>query len=89
MFSNSLLQFSTPGIVTKDILPSLPLTVISYDVVVIDDKPHSVQLYYDNTAEVRMSYTPISTIAVIDTLYMKQRSVHGQDIPGSYKETCM
>ena len=33
-------------------MPGFPTTYLTYEVSTIDGKSHSVQLYYDNTAEV-------------------------------------
>ena len=35
-------------------MPGMPTTFLTYKVSTIDGKSHSVQLYYDNTAEVSM-----------------------------------
>ena len=46
----SFVQFSTPDYQLP--APIWPITYLTYEVSAIDDKSHSVQLYYDNTAEV-------------------------------------
>ena len=49
----SLPQFSTPSYAIPGQLPYLPLTYLTYDVASIDGQSHQVQLYYDNSGEVR------------------------------------
>ena len=45
-------QFSTSGYAFPEMMPGFPTTYLTYEVSTIDGKSHSVQLYYDNTAEV-------------------------------------
>ena len=45
-------QFSTPDYELPNFVPVWPLAYLTYEVSVTDGKSHSVQLYYDNTAEV-------------------------------------
>ena len=50
----SSVQFSTPAYAPY--LYYFPVTFLTYDISIIDGMSHSVQLYYDNTAEVRYLY---------------------------------
>ena len=45
------LVFSTPAFVNEPESLALPFSYISYNVTSIDGQAHSVQIYYDNTAE--------------------------------------
>ena len=45
-------QFSTPSV--WDYIYKFPVTFLTYDVRSVDDKSHTVRLYYDNSAEVHV-----------------------------------
>jgi len=45
------LTFTTSGYAFPEMMPGMPTTFLTYKVSTIDGKSHSVQLYYDNTAE--------------------------------------
>jgi len=49
------LTFTTPLLPNSLDLLSRPVTYITYDVISTDGKSHSVQLYYDNTAEIAVN----------------------------------
>ena len=46
-------QFSTPAMTEESEYVGVPVTFLSYMVECTDEKTHYVELYYDNTAEVR------------------------------------
>eukprot|EP01137_Pigoraptor_chileana_P036019 Opistho-2@30929 len=47
--------FMTPAIASDPATLSLPVTFVTYDISSVDGEKHSVQLYYDNTAEVAVA----------------------------------
>lgn len=49
-----MLQFTTPSFPGDPWLGPFPVTFITYEVSIIDGMNHSVEIYYDNTGEVRL-----------------------------------
>jgi hypothetical protein len=57
-----IVSFSTPLLTHDYDLLSRPITYITFDLISLDGNSHSVQLYYDNTAEIAVNTVDVSLI---------------------------